>query len=41
MGTTAYGGKGSKGRAVKANRRRPLETRTMHQGHMPTHPPVS
>ena len=37
MGTTAYGGKGSEWRS--ASRRRQLQTRTIHQGYMPTPPP--
>ena len=41
MGTTAYGGKGSKGRAVNGNR--PVGaaswTRTTHHGVMPPPPP--
>ena len=42
MGTTADGGKGSKGRAAKwrsANRRRQLQMRSSHHGVMPTPPP--
>ena len=42
MGTTAYGGKGSKGSEWRsASRRRQLQTRSSHHGVMPKPPPVA